>query len=155
LVLRYEAARFVQQRRGAAARKEATTVQARDFMQPHVITAQELATADQVAAHMIVGRISGFPITDSEQSLVGIVTELDLIRALRAGRDLETTLADEIMTCEVITVDAADSIERVMEILDSERIIRVPVISDGELVGIISRGDVLRAALSNRESRVL
>jgi len=59
------------------------------------------------------------------------------------------------MTRAVITVDAADSMEHVMEVLGNERSIRVPVISDGELVGLISRGDVLRAALSNRESRVL
>lgn len=88
-VLHYEAAPFAQQRRGTAGRKEATIVQAKAFMQPHVITAQELATADQVAAHVIVGRIIGFPITDGAQCLVGIVTELGLIRALRAGRDLE------------------------------------------------------------------
>lgn len=55
----------------------------------------------------------------------------------------------------IIMVDAADSMEHVMEVLDNERSIRVPVISDGELVGIIPRGDVLRDALSNRESRVL
>jgi CBS domain-containing protein len=96
---------------------------------------------------MIVGRISGFPITNQDRVLVGIVTELDLIRALRAGKNLDETLAGEIMTKNVITVDVEDDIEHVMGTLEGERIIRVPVLSLGELVGVISRGDVLRAAI--------
>ena len=122
-------------------------MKARNIMQPHVITADELAPAQQVAAHMIVGRISGFPITNQERTIVGIVTELDLIRALRAGKNLDETLVDEIMTRNVITVDADDTVAHVMEILEQERIIRVPIVDNGELVGIISRGDVLKAAL--------
>jgi CBS domain-containing protein len=122
-------------------------VKASEIVQPRVITADALAPAKQVAAHMIVGRISGFPITDREQKLVGIVTELDLIRVLRLGRGLGDVLADEIMTRDVITVDVDDDVEHVIDVLEQERIIRVLVLSDGELVGIISRGDILKAAL--------
>ena len=116
-------------------------------MQPHVITADHLVPVKQVAAHMIVSRISGFPITNHEGVLVGIVTELDLIRLLRSGKSLEYTLVDEVMTRDVITVDAEESVDRLMEILEEERIIRLPVVSNGELVGIVSRGDVLKAEL--------
>ena len=83
-------------------------------------------------------------------TLYAIVTELDLIRAIRAGRDLEVTLAAEIMTSDVITVDAEEDIETVMETLDTEQIIRVPVTSDGRLVGVVARGDVIRAMLTPR-----
>ena len=85
-------------------------MKASEIVQPRVITADALAPAKQVAAHMIVGRISGFPITDREQKLVGIVTELDLIRVLRLGRGLGDVLADEIMTRDVITVDVDDDV---------------------------------------------
>ena len=51
--------------------------------------------------------------------MVGIVTELDLIRAvLRAGKALETTLAQDIMTRDVTTVDAETPMEEVMRVLE-------------------------------------
>ena len=121
-----------------------------DVMQRPVYSATPTTTAREVAVNLLMSRISGFPIVDHRGALVGIVTELDLIRAIRAGRNLESTLAAEIMTPGVITVDADEDVEAVMETLDTEQIIRVPVTSDGRLVGVIARGDVIRAMLAPR-----
>ncbi len=121
-----------------------------DVMQRPVYSATPTTTAREVAVNLLMSRISGFPIVDQSGALVGIVTELDLIRAIRSGKDLEATLAAEIMTPDVITVDADEDVETVMETLDTEQIIRVPVTSDGRLVGVIARGDVIRAMLAPR-----
>ena len=121
-----------------------------DVMQRPVYSATPTTTAREVAVNLLMSRISGFPIVDESGALVGIVTELDLIRALRSGKDLEATLAAEIMTPDVITVDAGEDIETVMETLDTEQIIRIPVTSDGRLVGVVARGDVIRAMLAPR-----
>ena len=121
-----------------------------DVMQRPVYSAPPPTTAREVAVNLLMSRCSGFPIVDHSGALVGIVTELNLIRALRAGKDLEATLAAEIMTPDVITVDASEDIETVMETLDTEQIIRVPVTSDGRLVGVVARGDVIRAMLAPR-----
>ena len=80
--------------------------------------------------------------------MIGIVTEFDLIRGLRAGKDLEVTSVDELMTQEVISVEANATVDEVMEIMERERIIRVPVVSGGKLAGVVSRSDVLEAALN-------
>ena len=121
-----------------------------DVMQRPVYSATPTTSAREVAVNLLMSRISGFPIVDQSGALVGIVTELDLIRALRSGKDLEATLAAEIMTPDVITVDAGEDIETVMETLDTEQIIRVPVTSDGRLVGVVARGGVIRAMLAPR-----
>ena len=121
-----------------------------DVMQRPVYSATPTTTAREVAVNLLMSRISGFPIVDQRGALVGIVSELDIIRALRAGKDLEVTLAAQIMTPDVITVDADESIDAVMETLDAEQIIRVPVTSEGRLVGVIARGDVIRAMLAPR-----
>ena len=86
-----------------------------DVMQRPVYSATPTTTAREVAVNLLMSRISGFPIVDHSGALVGIVTELDLIRALRAGKDLEVTLAAEIMTPDVITVDAEESVEAVID----------------------------------------
>jgi CBS domain-containing protein len=118
-------------------------------MQHHVITTGTDTSAHQVALQLVIGRFSGIPVTEGNRSLIGIVTEFDLIRGLREGKDLEETVVDGLMTEKVIDVDAEASIEDVMEILEENRIIRVPVTSGGALVGIVSRGDVLKAAIGS------
>lgn len=122
-------------------------MKARDLMNQPVLGAAKTATARDVVVQMLSGGFSGMPITERDGTLVGIVTEIDLIRALRAGKPLETTTAADVMTTDVIAVDVEDSVDKVMEILDSKNIVRVPVLENGQLVGIISRPDVLRAAI--------
>ena len=118
-----------------------------DLMWAHVITAESGSLASHAGIRMRVNKISGLPVIDAEKTLMGIVTEFDLIRALRAGRDLAVTLVDELMTPGVISVEPSTPVDEVMEILERERILRVPVVSDGKLVGVVSRSDILDAAL--------
>lgn len=120
-------------------------MKALDIMNRPVVAAAAATSARDIAIQMLMGGFSGMPITDRGGKVIGIVSELDLIRALRFGKPLDATAAEEIMTREVITVDVATSVEDVMEILDTKRIVRVPVTEDGRLVGVISRPDVLRA----------
>jgi CBS domain-containing protein len=114
-----------------------------------VVAATPTATARDVAIQLLMGEFSGVPIAQSDGRVVGIVTELDLIRAvLRAGKALETTLAQDIMTRDVATVDVeAPMEEEVMRVLEEKNIIRVPVTDEGKLVGVISRSDILRAMI--------
>ncbi len=119
-----------------------------DLMWTDVITAESGSLASHAGIRMTVGKISGLPVVDSEKSLIGIVTEFDLVRALRADRDLAATSVDELMTRDVISVEADTPLDDVMEILERERILRVPVVSEGNLVGVLSRGDILEAALN-------
>jgi CBS domain-containing protein len=129
-------------------------VNAEDIMNTPIVAASTMAAAREVAVYMLLGGFSGVPIADSDGSLVGIVTELDLIRALRAGRSLENTRVTDIMTHKVFTVDASTPVEEIMEIFDSERILRVPVTKDGKTVGIVSRPDLLRAAVEPQLMRL-
>jgi CBS domain-containing protein len=129
-------------------------MKALDIMNTPIIAASRKASAREVALYMLLGGFSGVPIAEADGSLVGIVTELDLLRVLRAGRSLDATPVDAIMTSEVLTVDVGASVEEIMEILDEKRIQRVPVTNGGRLVGIVSRPDVLRAVVQPQFIRV-
>jgi CBS domain-containing protein len=87
------------------------------------------------------------PITDRDGTVLGIVSEENLLRALMEQKDLGELTAAEIMSSNLAAVGSETSIEGVMQILYDEGILRVPVIDSGKLVGIISRADVIRAAL--------
>jgi len=116
-----------------------------DIMNRPVVAAAATTTARDVAIQLLMGGYSGLPVTERSGMVIGIVSELDIIRAIRAGKALEATPASEIMSNDPICVDVTDSIERVMELMDSKQIVRVPVTEDGKLVGVVARPDVLRA----------
>lgn len=127
---------------------------ASDVMNTPIVAASTKASAREVALYMLLGGFSGVPILDKDGSLAGIVTEVDLLRTLRAGKSLESTPVDEIMTRDVVTVDVDTPLEEIMKALESERILRVPVMENGTMVGIVSRPDLLRAAVEPQFQRV-
>ena len=115
-----------------------------DIMTRPVVAASRTTTIRDLAIQMFLGGFSGMPITERDGSIVGLVTEFDVIRAIQGGLQASTTVAEAVMTRDVISVDVDTPIEEVVEILEREKFIRVPVTERGKLVGVVSRPDVLR-----------
>ncbi len=121
---------------------------ASDVMSSPVIAGAPSTSAKDLAGLLLTEGFSGVPIANDKGEVVGIVTEADLIRALRWKRPLETTTASDIMSTDVKSVDINTPITVVMEVLETEHFIRVPVTQNGKLVGIIARRDVIKANVS-------
>ena len=117
---------------------------AADIMTRPVVAAGRTTTARDLAIQMFLGGFSGMPVTERDGTVIGIVTEFDVIRAIRAGKPVETTLAGDIMSQNVISVDVDAPIDDIIEIFEREKILRVPVTDRGKLIGVVSRPDVLR-----------
>ena len=115
-----------------------------DIMTQPAVAASRTTTARDIAIQMFLGGFSGMPVTDRSGRIIGLVTEFDIIRAVQAGKPVATTVAEEIMTRDVVTVDVTTPLEEVVDVLEKERFLRVPVTESGLLVGVVSRTDVLR-----------
>jgi CBS domain-containing protein len=92
-------------------------------------------------------RISGAPVVDEQNHMLGIISEKDCLKAVLSAAyhdDLGATVG-ELMTKNVETVDADISILDVAELFLKTNIRRYPVLHEGRLVGQISRRDILRA----------
>lgn len=122
-------------------------MKASEVMNRHVFAATPVAAARDIARKLVENRISGMPVTDREGTVLGVVSEEDILRALMEQKNLGALTAEDIMSKNLAAVDSETSVEGVMQILHDEGILRVPVIDSGRLVGIISRADVIRAAL--------
>lgn len=122
-----------------------STIRARDIMVQPVVAVGKTTTARDVAIQMFLGGFSGMPVAERGGKMIGIVTEFDIIKAIRAGKKTESTPAEEIMTTDVISVDADANVDDVMQILETAHVLRVPVTENGRLVGVIARPDILRA----------
>ena len=94
--------------------------------------------------HMMTHRNFGsVPIVEEDGTLVGIVTEYDLLQALIDGRDLRKILALEIMSSKPVTVTEDQTLAQVADLFQDRYITRVPVVRNKKLVGILARRDLL------------
>lgn len=108
-----------------------------DVMTTRVITVKENQTKQQAARLLTQHRISGLPVVNDNDIVVGVITEYDVISK-------EGLTVAEIMTRGVISVTPDTELEEVSHILVHERIKRLPVIDKGRLLGIVSRADLVR-----------
>ena len=91
--------------------------------------------------------VTGAPVVDSDQRLVGIITETDLLKLVTEGIQgeppTEATVA-EYMTSDVITVPPTVDIYYIAGMFLANKFRRLPVVEDGKIVGAITRYDLLR-----------
>jgi CBS domain-containing protein len=143
---------------------------ARDVMTSPVITVSPDTPVKEIAQLLLTHHISGVPVV-SDGKLVGIVTEADLLykerpevaeeggilRLFRRGqvaeaeRKAEGMVARDVMTSPVVTVPEDTPVREVAALMARRQINRVPVVRGEQLVGIVSRADVLRALARSDE----
>jgi CBS domain-containing protein len=109
-------------------------------------------TAAEVAKQLSVKRIGSVLVLNDLSTVVGIVSERDLVRALaiHGAKAMELEIR-QIMTREVVSCHPDDSIDEVMQTMTNGRFRHLPVIHHGELVGLISIGDVVKARLEETQ----
>ena len=148
-------------------------MKARDVMVSPVITVGDNDTVRDVAKLLIAKRISAVPVVNGAGKLVGIVTEADLMRRVEAGTEhcyswwLSFFLGDraiaadyvkshavkvtDIMTRDVKTADPETPLHEVADLFEEHHIKSAPIVSKaGDLVGIVSRANILQAVASAR-----
>jgi CBS domain-containing protein len=136
------------------------------LMSNKIVSVLPVTTVADAVRIMLANRVSGLPVIDAENHLVGVITEGDLLRRAEISTDgkqpgwLKAFLfpssaaaeyvhthgrhVSEIMTRNPITVAPETELEEVAKLMLNKRIKRLPVVENGFLVGVISRSDLLR-----------
>ena len=142
-------------------------MRAMDVMTSKVITVDENASVTTVAKLLAERGISAVPVVDSENRVIGMVSEGDLLHRAETGTErrqswwLEMMASTnrlagdyikshsgnvkDVMTRDVLSVTETTSVADIAILLETNRIKRVPVLRDGKLVGIVSRANLVRA----------
>jgi CBS domain-containing protein len=116
-------------------------------MQRPVLATTPRASVRDIATQIVINEISGMPVTEKTGAIVGIITEADIMGALIDGKEFAHLTAQDIMSTDPITVDIETPLEEVMKLLEKHGVLRVPVVSHGKVVGIISRRDIIKSVL--------
>lgn len=110
------------------------------------------ASVAEISQQLSARRIGSVLVLDADGSVAGIVSERDLVRALaRHGAKAMELEARQVMTREVVTCDPDDSIDGVMQTMTDGRFRHLPVVRHGELLGLVSIGDVVKARLEEAQ----
>ncbi|NIR46397.1 MAG: CBS domain-containing protein [Gemmatimonadetes bacterium] len=117
-----------------------------------VVTIEPSASVQDAIQALVDHNIGGLVVTASNGSVVGIITERDILResAERSDRLKETKVAD-VMTKDVLIGVPDDDLNYVMGVMTKNRIRHLPVLDESGLVGIVSIGDVVNSHLSQTE----
>lgn len=96
--------------------------------------------------------VGAVPVLGRDENLVGIVTDRDLcMAAYFTGEPLGSVHVERAMSKVIFTVNPSQDVEAAEEIMRSKQIRRLPVVEGGKLVGMISLGDLARAARRRKE----
>ena len=145
---------------------------ARDVMVSPVITVRSSATVKEVAELLLEKRISAAPVVDDQGKLVGIVSEGDLLHRAEAGTErhrswwLQGLLGDDVLAADfiraharkvsdivtkrVITASPETPLHELAGLMEKNAIKRVPILENGQLVGIVSRANLIQAVATAR-----
>ena len=157
-------------------------MRAMDVMTTNVITVDPETSVQDLATLLSERAISGVPVVDRDNRLVGVVTEGDLLHRAETGTERRTQrrrlrwldafatdqeaardyvkshgrIVREIMIREVISVSDTTDLADIATLLETKKIKRVPVLRDGKLVGIVSRANLVRAlAMTKSEPAIV
>lgn len=123
-------------------------LRAADIMVRPVVTATKKALARDIALQLLNGLYSGIPIADADGRVIGMVTEFDLLKAAKEGKDLLATTADEIMSRDgIATAELNTPVSDLLKTMIEKNIIRLPIMDKGEIVGVVARCDVLKTLI--------
>lgn len=95
--------------------------------------------------------IGAMVVTAEGHRIIGIVSERDIVRQLAEGCDVLTMPVSELMSTGVRTCSPDDSVEELMRMMTELRTRHLPVEVDGQLIGIVSIGDVVKSRVNELE----
>lgn len=114
--------------------------------------------ADATVADVVRGakemRVGAFLVTDDKGELVGIVTERDVIRQCAVSLELDNVPVGDIMTKDIVSADENDGINVAMDRMVTRRIRHLPVLSNGQIRGMITVRDLIDAVLGADEEEL-
>ncbi len=122
-------------------------LRAKDIMTEQVVYVRKDTPIGEAIAAMVDNEITGVPVVEEDMTLVGVLSEQDVLRLFDTHEQEGDRTAGEFMTQPPIYFDENDCVLDVCFRLRDCPIRRVPVTSEGKVTGIVSRADILKCTL--------
>lgn len=121
-------------------------LKAKDIMSKTVTTIRSDETLQDAIQLLVCKEISGLPVVDEREKMVGIITEKDILNFVFSGNLKNTRVAD-VMSKEVVCFSPETDVDIIALAVGQNKFRRVPIVDGDKVVGIVSRRDIIRSAL--------
>lgn len=121
-------------------------MKAYDVMTTNFVAAKESETLMEVNNKLLQGEFNGVPIIDNRNAVIGMITSVDILKAIRDQVNIDTLFAKDVMVLNPLTVNKDTSVEDIIDLMVDNKIVLVPVVQEPYdiLIGIVTRLDILR-----------
>lgn len=128
-------------------------MKAYDVMSVDIVAAKETATVVEISTRIVLGSYNGMPIIDDDGSVIGIVTTLDILKAIKDSKNLDELSAKDIMSKNPAVLSQDTTVDEIIDIMYRKGINMIPIVENEEysrLIGVVSRQDILMEKLNER-----
>ncbi len=125
--------------------------EAKDVMTRQVICIRKDTPVFEAIKLMVQNNITGIPVVEDDMTLVGMLSEQDVLRLFHSYEDEKDGTVSDFMTQPVVHFEEHEPLLDVCYCLRDNSIRRVPVTSNGKVAGVISRSDILKCILELSE----
>lgn len=123
--------------------RDPKTLTVRDVMEDAVFTVSPQTKGATLVDLLAERNFGSVPVVEEDRTLLGLVSEFDLLQVMDESKDLRQLTAADIMTRDVVTVTEEMLVKDAVHLLQERHLIRVPVMKGSALVGIVSRRDIV------------
>jgi len=118
-------------------------------MSTQVEIIKENTNVEQISAKLFAGQFNGVTVVDDNDSVIGIVTAIDVLKAIREGKNLNAMIAKDIMSPNPSVIKKDTPINDIIDIMIKRDIIMVPVVEDNNnrIIGVVARLDIITEKL--------
>jgi len=119
-------------------------LKAKEIMTREVVSVRKDRPVEEALELLLGNEIAGIPVVEEDMTLVGIVTEKDLLGLFYEPEEAKKKTVEDFMTQPAVYFDENESLDEICKCLLEVAFRRVPVTKEGKVVGIVSRPDVLK-----------
>jgi CBS domain-containing protein len=118
----------------------------------HVHSTRPQETILDTVKTLVSHRVGALVVLDNDSRIVGIITERDILRLSATSADqFAQLLVSDHMTRDLVTANSAATVEDALAVMSQRRIRHLPVVEEGNLVGIVSQGDLVKVSLEHAQ----
>ena len=123
-----------------------------DLTKRKCLTVSPDAPIESVISTLTSNSIGALVVQTEQGIVVGIISERDVIHSLAERKSLDGLVVDDIMTRKVVSIEPNSSSTEIMKIMTEKKLRHLPIISENNLIGIVSIGDVVQHLIKKYQS---
>ena len=103
------------------------------------------STGREIAYKLLSSGYPGLPVVNGQSEIVGVVTEYDLLGAVKAGMDMDGIVADKIMSATPVIAESGTPVKKLVDMMIDNHFTVIPIVSNKKFVGVVSRQEIIDA----------